>query len=610
MGCASTKASTKDTVATASQDNSPVRMQMDTEQAESQPKGKGQKPHISIEDVADPAESDGSSKGNATRAMSMSTSASTPASRRFTDQISRSNYLHSRIRRHEDVLSHYKVEGETVLGTGISGAVRVATHRESGRKYALKSLSTENVSPKKAAMLFNEVSIYLQLDHPNIAKLIEVYEDDNAVHLIMELCTGKELYDRLATRRKYSERDAANVTRQMLKAINYCHKHKICHRDLKLENWVYANTSPDAALKLIDFGFSRIFNPGVPMTAMHGTVYYVSPEVMDGAYNEVCDIWSVGVIVYMLLSGSPPFNGSHDHEILAKIRRGVFHFNGPRWEGISDDAKDFIRFLLRRRASERPTAEQALQHPWITQVRAPYEDVAIDVAVLQNMRKFSLANHMKRSALALVALSMNSAEVDDLEKIFKKLDKDGNGTITLNELQDVLMHRLAIPEAEAQRIFQAMDQSGDHELHYCEFLAATLQAKFVLQEHVIREAFQKFDVDHTGYISVDNLRTVLGETYNGTKIEEIIKGCDFRGTGVIEYDEFLTALTSDDVLTFNLDLDNEDGANQDNPDGFAVIKQMSRNVFDLGDSFKPSPPRGGLHSDLGEIQEDATPMQE
>jgi len=231
---------------------------------------------------------------------------------------------------------------DQVLGTGISGSVRVATHKETGRKYAIKTLQTAGIAPKKTAMLHNEVCIYLQLDHPNIAKLIEVYEDSSAIHLVMELCTGKELYDRLANKKKYSELDAQKVTKEMLSAINYCHKHRICHRDLKLENWVYASGRDEAALKLIDFGFSRIFNPGIPMTAMHGTVYYVSPEVMDGCYREKCDIWSIGVIVYMLLSGSPPFNGSHDHEILVKIKRGKFTFEGPRWEGISDLAKNFI----------------------------------------------------------------------------------------------------------------------------------------------------------------------------------------------------------------------------------------------------------------------------
>ncbi|CEL97359.1 unnamed protein product [Vitrella brassicaformis CCMP3155] len=466
---------------------------------------------------------------------------------RFIDQISKQTLSHTRVKKGADLFEYYELD-EQILGTGISGAVRVGRHRESGKSYAIKTLSTQNISPKKASMLYNEVSVYLSLDHPNIAKLFEVYEDDRAVHLVMELCTGKELYDRLACKKRYVEKDAAYVAHQMLSAINYCHKHKICHRDLKLENWVYATPAEDAPLKLIDFGFSRIFNPGVPMTAMHGTVYYVSPEVMDGAYNEECDIWSIGVIVFMLLSGSPPFNGTQDHEILAKIKRAVFSFEGPRWEGISQDAKNFISALLKKNPDERPSAEKALKHKWFECLKTN-DDHEIDLNVLKNMQKFAAFNGMKRAALGVIALSMNSDEVEELEKIFLKLDREKNGTILLHELKDAMTEVLKIPEAEARKVFQKMDVTGDHEVHYSEFLAATMQAKFVLQESMIRDAFQRFDVDKTGYISAENLREVLGDTFDGTRIEDIIHACDYKKNGRIDYDEFLQALTSDDVVS-------------------------------------------------------------
>eukprot|EP00918_Siedleckia_nematoides_P106076 GHVU01231567.1.p1 GENE.GHVU01231567.1~~GHVU01231567.1.p1 ORF type:complete len:386 (+),score=71.78 GHVU01231567.1:567-1724(+) len=314
----------------------------------------------------------------------------TASSGNLMEKVKQAGVLHSsRIR--EGPISDYYDISSIVLGTGISGAVRIATRRDNGLQFAVKTLSTEPGNSKRLAMVHNEVKIYLKLDHPNIAKLREVFEDSVGIHLVMELCTGKELYDSLASRKKYSENDAKNVTRQMLSAVNYCHKHSICHRDLKLENWVYADPREDAPLKLIDFGFSRLFNRGIPMTAMHGTVYYVSPEVMDGCYREKCDIWSIGVIVYMLLSGNPPFNGTQDHSILIKIRKARVSFEGPRWGGISDAAKDFVASLLVKDPERRPSAEEALQHPWLVEERGG-TDIPIDVSVLQNM-KLSVRHH-------------------------------------------------------------------------------------------------------------------------------------------------------------------------------------------------------------------------
>lgn len=464
-------------------------------------------------------------------------------SQNIKDQIKRPTILHSRLTRHVKLNERYEITQE-IIGTGINGAVRVATHKESKKRFAVKTLSLEGIKPRRRSMLHNEVSIYLQLDHPNIAKLIEVFEEsDKAIHLIMELCTGKELYDRLASKRKYSEADAKKVTREMLSAINYCHKRRICHRDLKLENWVYASPDEAAPLKLIDFGFSRIFNPGVPMTAMHGTVYYVSPEVMEGCYAEKCDVWSIGVIVYMLLSGSPPFNGTTDAEILSKIKRGVYTFEGPRWEGISTEAKLFVKQLLVLNPDERPEAIDALKHPWLS--RRMTEDITIDILVLQNMRQFAATNHLKRAALGLIALSMTSRDVAEMGEQFKSMDKDSTGTITMNDLASAIQGRLDMTGSEIEAVFRRIDQTGDQHIHYSEFLASTLQAQIFRDSTLAREAFQKFDVDGTGQITVDNLRQVLGDSYNGTPVEDMLRSIDKNDSGTINYEEFLQAVTGD-----------------------------------------------------------------
>eukprot|EP01068_Selenidium_serpulae_P004818 Selendium_serpulae@DN3762_c0_g1_i1.p1 len=461
-------------------------------------------------------------------------------SQNIKDQIKKPTIFHSRLTRHIKLNERYLITQE-IIGTGINGAVRVATHKDTKKRYAVKTLSLEGIKTRRRSMLHNEVSIYLQLDHPNIAKLIEVFEEsDKAIHLIMELCTGKELYDRLASKRKYSEADAKKVTREMLSAINYCHKRRICHRDLKLENWVYASPDEAAPLKLIDFGFSRIFNPGVPMTAMHGTVYYVSPEVMEGCYAEKCDVWSIGVIVYMLLSGSPPFNGGTDAEILSKIKRGVYTFEGPRWEGISNEAKMFVQQLLVLNPDERPEAIDALNHPWLS--RRMTEDITIDILVLENMRRFAATNHLKRAALGLIALSMTTRDVAEMSEQFKSMDKDNTGTITMNDLASAIQGRLDMSDSEIEAVFRRIDQTGDQNIHYSEFLASTLQAQIFRDSTLAREAFQKFDVDNTGHITVENLRHVLGDTYNGLPVEDMLRSVDKSSSGAIDYQQFLRAV--------------------------------------------------------------------
>eukprot|EP00920_Eleutheroschizon_duboscqi_P020283 GHVT01048219.1.p1 GENE.GHVT01048219.1~~GHVT01048219.1.p1 ORF type:complete len:903 (+),score=201.15 GHVT01048219.1:289-2997(+) len=464
------------------------------------------------------------------------------------DQKTKKPLFYSRVQVHRSIDDRYVVQ-PTVLGTGMSGAVRKAVHRVSGKAVAVKSLPLANLPPKQLHLLCNEVAVYLQLDHPNICKLLEVYEDQHAIHLVMELCSGKELYDRLASRKKYSEADALRVARDMLSAINYCHRHNICHRDLKLENWVYLSEDDDAPLKLIDFGFSRFFNRGIPMTAMHGTVYYVSPEVLDGCYDEKCDIWSLGVIVYMLLSGVPPFNASQEKFILAKVKRGDFQMEGPRWKEVSDLAKHFIKCLLRKDPKLRPSACEALRHPWLV---APPSNTSksggeLDGLVLKSMCEFAASSAIKRAALGLIALSLHSKDVEELEVQFKKLDGDRSGTITLQQLTSILATRLDLQPEECRRIFRRIDQLGDREIHYSEFLASTIQAKLVLDEGLIRRAFERFDVDCSGFISLGNLRSVLGDSYCDEKdLVAVFELADYRKNGKIEYDEFLVALTTED----------------------------------------------------------------
>ncbi|XP_055388730.1 myosin light chain kinase A-like, partial [Condylostylus longicornis] len=265
----------------------------------------------------------------------------------------------ARIRR-GNIFDFYSFESK-ILGTGFSGPVRLAVDRKSGRKYAVKPFSKTGANKDKVNMLRNEASIYLRLDHPNIARLVEIWEGAHQVHLIMEYCSGRivdfsvfkkenfsfpsggELYERLCARKVYSESAARHTANQMFSAICYLHGHKVVHRDLKLENWLYDTTSENSSLKLIDFGFAKIWDPKQPkrMHATCGTLAYVSPDTLLGGYTSACDLWSLGVIVYTLLVGYPPFYGAEE-EMFSRILEAQYSLSGSRCVRITSPIDEFL----------------------------------------------------------------------------------------------------------------------------------------------------------------------------------------------------------------------------------------------------------------------------
>ena len=412
---------------------------------------------------------------------------------------------------------------QRVLGTGISGSVKLVTHKKTGQQFAMKHVTLGGVGMKRD-ILENEVLVFLEVDHPNICRLLEVYEEPNSYYLVMEYCTGGELYNRLAKTVRFTERDVARLTVQMLKALKFCHDHHICHRDLKLENWVFQNKAEDSPLKLIDFGFSKLFDPGRPMTAVHGTVYYVAPEVLTGYYTYKCDMWSVGVIVYMMLSGAPPFSGSEDSDVMAAVMRGEYQFAPvARWQGVSQEAKDFISRLLVLNPSERFGTSNALTHPWILNSLSQESvgDVVINRQHFHDLQQFSVASSIKRAALGVVAFQFPDSDVHNLQQVFTTLDSDMKGYITFPQFCDALKSVGHITTNEARNLFEKVDQTGDNRIYYSEFIAVALQAKLLENESLLRQAFDKFDRNRDGVITLQDMKQSLGDTYDNRPTEDI-----------------------------------------------------------------------------------------
>ncbi len=223
----------------------------------------------------------------------------------------------------QDIRKIYKFKD--VLGGGHFGTVRIAYKRnEEPRKYfAIKSISKKNLKEKDLKDLIKEVEIISNLDHPNIIKLFETYHDEYYFHIVMELCKGKEVFDKIIEEESISEMKVSKIIYKVLSAIYYCHTNGISHRDIKPENILFENTDPDADIKLIDFGLSRKYNSDEKMHTILGTPYYVAPEVLKGNYDEKCDLWSIGAITYIMLCGEPAFSGKSNNEIFKKIMNAI-----------------------------------------------------------------------------------------------------------------------------------------------------------------------------------------------------------------------------------------------------------------------------------------------
>jgi len=260
-----------------------------------------------------------------------------------------------------------------VIGKGHYGIVRECIHRATRQKLAVKTIEKSKVS--RLDHLQREIFLLASIDHRSIMKMVDCYEDAKYVHIITEKYTGGELFDKIVENSSsygcLSERKTAEIIKSLLEAVMYLHENGVVHRDIKPENILFESTMENSPVKLIDFGLARTHKRGeAPMTNAVGTAYYMSPELLRGKYDKSTDIWSIGVVAYVLLSGYPPFNGNSDSEINDATRRGKLNFGGTRWLNKSDDAMDFIKCVLRRDPQKRFTAKEALSHPWIRTMAA------------------------------------------------------------------------------------------------------------------------------------------------------------------------------------------------------------------------------------------------
>jgi len=260
-----------------------------------------------------------------------------------------------------------KYEFGKLLGKGAFSLVYEVTDRSNGQKFAIKVINKSELGKEYEKNLKMEVDILKQVSHPNIIALKELFDTKDKLYLVMELVTGGELFDKIVEKGSYSETDAATIIRKIVSAVEYLHSMNIVHRDLKPENLLLKSAENDLEVALADFGLSKIVGSQTLMQTACGTPSYVAPEVLNATgYDREVDLWSIGVITYIILCGFPPFYGDSVNEIFEQIMDASYDYPAEYWTDVSASAKDFIDKLLVVDVTKRMTASHALEHPWLT----------------------------------------------------------------------------------------------------------------------------------------------------------------------------------------------------------------------------------------------------
>ncbi|CAI8596393.1 unnamed protein product [Vicia faba] len=440
----------------------------------------------------------------------------------------------------EDVRATYTIGKE--LGRGQFGVTHLCTNKVTKEQFACKTIAKRKlVNKEDIEDVRREVQIMHHLTgQPNIVELKGAYEDKQSVHLVMELCAGGELFDRIIAKGLYTERAAASLLRTIVQIIHTLHSMGVIHRDLKPENFLLLSKDENAPLKATDFGLSVFFKQGDMFKDIVGSAYYIAPEVLKRRYGPEVDIWSIGVMLYILLSGVPPFWAESEHGIFNAILRGHIDFQSDPWPSISPAAKDLVRKMLNSDPKQRLTAQEVLDHPW-TKEDGEAPDKPIDNAVLGRLKQFRAMNQFKKVALRVIAGCLSEEEIMGLKEMFKGMDTDNSGTITVEELKLGLQQQgTKLSEQEVQQLMEAADADGNGTIDYDEFITATMHMNRMNREEHLYTAFQYFDKDNSGFITTEELDQALREynMHDGRDIKDILQEVDGDNDGRINYDEF------------------------------------------------------------------------
>jgi len=473
----------------------------------------------------------------------------------------------------QDIHLFYDMEPKAV-GTGRFGVVHKATDRSTGEQVAVKVIRKKGSSD--SATLMQEIDILSKLDNDRLMQLIDTYEDRQNVHIVTEWLGGGELFDRIVDLGEdvHSEASASLIMRDIFQAVHYLHRHNITHRDLKPENIMFRQPRQEidtdhkkegegeaegkqteephprttvpaekSELVLVDFGMSCEFIVGEHMSAQVGSPSYVAPEVLNGKYNESADMWSLGVILYILLSGEPPFHGDSPSQIMRKVRAGDYSMNPNTWRFVSDSGKDLVSNLMAMDPEARLTMPQVMAHEWWDDAALNLQPLPANVAT--SIKEFQRQNKIKRKAIEIITKGISDLpEFDDLRDAFLKFDKDHDGIISVEELGLALKTlEIVLNCDDLEVLVEQIDQDKDGRISFDEFLAAAIHKETLLDETKLKKAFDYFDVDASGKIDVDELFAITGDM---DEARRAMQEYDVDHDGEMNFVEFKALLTEDE----------------------------------------------------------------
>ncbi len=449
---------------------------------------------------------------------------------------------------YKDIRDVYKFKN--IIGGGQFGTVRYALKKSDKNQsepklYAIKSISKKNLEEDDLKALIKEVDILSALDHPNIIRFIESYNDDLYFHIVMEATQGKDLFEKLLENGVMSEEKACDIAFKIFSAICYCHSNGISHRDIKAENILFATNSLDSEIKLIDFGLSKKYHEKEKMETILGTPYYVAPEVLKGSYDEKCDIWSVGALIYIMIIGEPPFNAKSNNLIFNKILNEEAQYNGPKFFNISVECIEVLKKCLCKNPKERLSSKEILELPWFSKVRnATHSINHIKKDYLINLINYPFHTRFHRLiSKYIISFELNFSLNEELRPSFKALDLNHCGYLTEAELKRGFELLNIEYTGDLKQLAQKIS-STNKGITFTDFICAVVDKSLLLKQEHILAAFKYFDLDRNDVISVKDIEGSLlrtgREVLDRNEIMAIL--IEVTGKAEITKEEFLSML--------------------------------------------------------------------
>ena len=439
---------------------------------------------------------------------------------------------------------------QKLLGVGTYGQVFLVQNKYTKEYFAMKEIPKTSEDLLSDNEIMDEIEILKNLDHPDIVRITEFYNTENSYYLINEYCKYGELYEQV--KNEFSETQIAVMFRQILSGIAYLHSNNIIHRDLKLENILISDieksitTNEDLFLvKIIDFGTAKIFDKNKIPRAIVGSIYYIAPEVILKKYGKECDMWSLGVILYMFIVGHAPFDGRSNRDIMEKIKGGKYLKNEKRWKKASNEVKDLINKLLVLEPEKRLTAFEALRHPWfkVSNSNILYNNITKEEVLncISNLLNYSIKSKFEELVLAYIVHNLpRPKQAKSCIKLFKLANKNEDGKLLRNELKQTLLN--FVSEEFLQNfddIFSLLDGDNNDYIDYEEFLRATLDRKLLVNERILRLAFRFFDKEKIGVISKDRImKLFVGTNMTEDVFNNIFDEIDSDKDGQIDFNDF------------------------------------------------------------------------